>query len=513
MGKNRRQPRKSLKEALHSFDETAVALSEKADTALRLLCADDALNKGDAESICIVQTRGLQLARFARLLIDSAIPALVRQVICLDARTSLAVDDLLEHFMKPIEIVTQRVIETSGSGDILWNIAVECYRQATIPSGELNPAHYLAGRKVQEREDKEKNWVNLWVCSLCKCSSDPTLFQPKVNFIFRESDNKLPEHMAPYVFRTYDKHSTGLNTDKIIASVLSLRGEASRHKLDILSMDRQEASEMLHHHLDEGLSSTWENNLVSWSSSLMFVIQYANWRFCNPWFSRPNDICICAVDTSNLPRGQFVRDKWLLNSFKDAELSDQENGFRDFRFNRSDYDNGEYLSQGVLHIEKRSCTLSLRGLKNAGLWDLYPEFNINVVERGGGEADVRTQWTEYVKTLRWRWQFTKKTTKADVQCALHIAKECFPGFDQDDLALLLLSFRKRKLHREKPSFQDPFADLLSPVSVEGVIYEEPVEVDRYSKLRKRLSKLSEASGERGMRLFEQLYDLEDTEKD
>ncbi|KAJ4108418.1 hypothetical protein NW760_003269 [Fusarium oxysporum] len=220
----------------------------------------------------------------------------------------------------------------------------------------------------------------------------------------------------------------------------------------------------------------------------MFVIQYANWRFCHPRFSHPVDICICAVDTSQFPRGQFARDKWLLNSFKDAELSDQENNFRDLRLNRSEYDNGEYLSQGVLHIEKRSCTLSLRRLKNAGLWDLYPEFNVNDVEN---DADVRVQWTKYVKLLRCLWHSTHTTTKANVQCALDIARKCFPGFDQDDMALLLLSFCE---------------------PIEDIDYKEPAEVDRYSALRKRLSELREASEERGMKLFDQLYGLEDTEE-
>ncbi|KAF4487805.1 hypothetical protein FAGAP_11341 [Fusarium agapanthi] len=506
--RSKRRPRKSLGEALHSFDESAVTLSEQAATVVKLLCADGTLKERDAESICLVQTRGLQLARLAQLLIDSAIPALVRQVICLDAKTTFAVDDLLEYFKKPIENITQGVIGTSGSDDVLWKMAVECYCQAASPSGELNPVHYLASRKPPESEDKEEDWVNFWICSLCKFSSDPTLFEPKRNFIFGESNNKPPERMARYLFRTYDKHSMGLNTDKVIASVLSVRGEASRYKVDMLSMDRQEASEMLHHHLHKGRFSTLETrNIVSWSSSLIFVIQYANYRFCNPEIGPPGDIHICALDTSKFPRGQFARDKWLLNWFSSARLSDDEISFRNLRLNISDYNNGEYLSQGKLHIEGRSCTLSVQGLANAGLWDLYPAFNVDDAEP---TDPVRKKWPKYVKYLRHKWLAPRKTTKTEVQCALNIAQECFPGFEQDDMALLLLSFRERKLHRENPSFQNPFADELLPVSVDDAIFEEPAEVNRYSTLRKRLSELSEASGERGMRLFEQLYELEDT---
>ncbi|EXM12485.1 hypothetical protein RAB80_011392 [Fusarium oxysporum f. sp. vasinfectum] len=491
-GKKRRQPRKSLKESLRSYDEAADALSEHAANVVKLLRAGGLFNEEYAESICTVQTRAIELGRVARLLNDSATQAVVRQVVSLGDKTFF-----------------NGKIQGAQSGDILWKTAEECYHQATRPSGDLNLEDYLATSEVVEREEKKEDWIKFWIQSLCNCPGGPTIFQPE-NFVFSDSVNKPPKHMPRYLFRAYDDNSTGRNDKDVIASILSQCGEANSHGIDVFSMDYKEASQMLHQHLDKGpFRSNVTDNLVSWSSSLMFVIQYANWRFCHPRFSHPVDICICAVDTSQFPRGQFARDKWLLNSFKDAELSDQENNFRDLRLNRSEYDNGEYLSQGVLHIEKRSCTLSLRRLKNAGPWDLYQEFNVNDVEN---DADVRVQWTKYVKLLRCLWHSTHTTTKANVQCALDIARKCFPGFDQDDMALLLLSFCERKLHRENPSFQNPFADLLPPVAIEDIYYKEPAEVDRYSTLRKRLSELREASGERGMKLFDQLYGLEDTEE-
>ncbi|KAM0083887.1 hypothetical protein ACKRZS_003882 [Fusarium odoratissimum] len=446
--KKRRQPRKSLKESLHSYGEAADALSEHAANVVKLLRAGGLFNEEDAESICTVQTRAIELGRVARLLNDSATQAVVRQVASLGDKTFFNVDGLLQHFEKPVEKIAQGKIQGAQSGDILWKTAEECYHQATRPSGDLNLEDYLATSEVVEREEKKKHWIKFWIHSLCNCPGGPTIFQPE-NFVFSDSVNKPPKHMPRYLFRAYDDNSTGRNDKDVIASILSQCGEANRHGIDIFSMVYKEASQMLHQHLDKGpFSSNVTDNLVSWSSSLMFVIQ-------------------------------------------------------------SEYDNGEYLSQGVLHIEKRSCTLSLRRLKNAGLWDLYPEFNVNDVEN---DADVRVQWTKYVKLLRCLWHSTHTTTKANVQCALDIARKCFPGFDQDDMALLLLSFCERKLHRENPSFQNPFADLLPPVAIEDIDYKEPAEVDRYSTLEKRLSELREASGERGMKLFDQLYGLEDTEE-
>ncbi|EWG38497.1 hypothetical protein FVEG_01698 [Fusarium verticillioides 7600] len=459
----------SLRDALRSFDGAAYVLIQRAQNFIDLLRAEGPFSQDDAESICSVQARAIEIVQVARLVHDAAIQDIVRQVVSFGDKASFNVDALLEHFKKPLERVVQEIILEAHSDDILWKIAEECYHQATRPSGNLNPENFLATIAPLQQEQEKENWVKFWIQLLCNC--------PDAS-----------------VFRQHDK--------------------ANNHRIDIFSINYQEASGMLHHHLDRGLSSPWEtDNLVSWSSSLIFAIQYANWRFCNPpRFSRPMDIRICAVDTSKFPRGQFARDKWLLKCFKNTEFSDQENSFRELRLNE-DHDNGEYLSQGVLHIEDRSDTLSLRSLENAGLWNLYPEFGISVVERGGGETDVRKLWTDYDKALRWQWQFKKKTTKADVHIALHIAEECFSSFDQDDLALLLLCFRERKLHPEKPSFQGPFADLLSPVSAEGIVYEETIEVDRYLTLRKRLSKLSQVSGERGLKLFEQLYVLEDADED
>ncbi|VTT58910.1 unnamed protein product [Fusarium fujikuroi] len=63
----------------------------------------------------------------------------------------------------------------------------------------------------------------------------------------------------------------------------------------------------------------------------------------------------------------------------------------------------------------------------------------------------------------------------------------------------------RSVNPEKPSFQNALAGYMG--------YKEPAEVDRYSTLRNRLSELSEASGKRGMELFEQLYEMEEIKED
>ncbi|KAH7168390.1 hypothetical protein DER46DRAFT_500834, partial [Fusarium sp. MPI-SDFR-AT-0072] len=437
---------------------------------------------------------------------------------------------LLEYFKAEIgDIARKKLDNVDDRLESEWRILEECYSQAMDPSGSLDPEQYslnltrddpssayrskrsgfsnmdsrtrvrkqYSTREQKDELDEEREteirieWNDFWIRTLNNRLSGPTLFHQQ-GVSPSATINRSFADVPRYLFRVCDSKSSGLNSNTdVVASVLSQHDEANRRTIGIFSRDHQEASEMLHHHLGKVLSNTQQtNNLVSWSSSLIFVIQYANWRFCNPWFGQPGEIHIFAVDTSKFPRGQFARDKWLLNWFSNVKLSDEETNFRNLRLNRTEYDNGEYLSQVKLHIEGRSCTMSVQGLTNAGLWDMYLAFNVDDVEH---IDPVRKEWTNYVKILRQAWLVIRKTTKAEVQYALNIAEKCFPGFNQDDMALLLLSFYDRKLKRKNPSFQNPFSGLLPPVLVDDVDYEEPAEVDRYSKLRKRMSQLSEVS--------------------
>lgn len=143
------------------------------------------------------------------------------------------------------------------------------------------------------------------------------------------------------------------------------------------------------------------------------------------------------IDTRKFPRGQFARDKSLLRACRDAPNLDEETRhFFGFRLDHADYDNGEYLSQGVLHYAGRSSVVSLAQLIRAGLHDLYPEF---------ADPNAMGSWTNRVKSLRSQWCVEHITTQLDIQRALEMARACFEGFDAPDVALLLLSFKSRRL--------------------------------------------------------------------
>jgi hypothetical protein len=113
-----------------------------------------------------------------------------------------------------------------------------------------------------------------------------------------------------------------------------------------------------------------------------------------------------------------------------------------------------------VHHGGRSCVFSLSQLIQAGLHDLYPD----LAEESGMKS-----WTNRVKVLRSRWSADDHpTTRVDIQTALGLATACFRQFDATDVALLLLSFKNRKL--KATTVQD---------SLENPKKYGPLEVQRY----------------------------------
>ncbi|KAF2997762.1 hypothetical protein E8E15_000190 [Penicillium rubens] len=94
-----------------------------------------------------------------------------------------------------------------------------------------------------------------------------------------------------------------------------------------------------------------EDNFVSWTSSLLFAIQYIYYRWSSPRDgSSLADIKLYVIDTTRFSRGTFMRDLDLIDIFCDYDenlksLQSLRNG-PDFYF-------GEYLSQGPLKIENK----------------------------------------------------------------------------------------------------------------------------------------------------------------
>lgn len=395
--------------------------------------------------------------------------------------------ELFSHFDKKIRNIIREVLNNTSDQNMLWKVAEECYRQAASPSGILHADDYFipleeaclqwpydpdfeseeyyehedrldldenyatsfrarTERRDQARRKDRQNWIDFWIRVLSNSPSGPTLFYPPASF---DNQSLNFDAVPQYLFRTFDEASSGRNDESIIASIASIVGPQESSRVDLLALERHKAAELLHMHLTKDCFGGKESdNLMSWTSSLLFAIQYAFWRLrCRE--CHPSDIKICAVDTEKFPRGQFARDTWLLKAYKStARREDPAQSFFKFRLEDERFYNGEYLSQGAVNHANRSCVVSLEHLIQAGLFELYPEFE---------DAKGREKWTYRVLELRQSWSAELRTTEQEIKLALQVGRNCFSQFAPFDVASILLTFKNRRHSRLSPISEWPLS--------------------------------------------------------
>ncbi|KAF7136918.1 hypothetical protein CNMCM5793_006580 [Aspergillus hiratsukae] len=428
----------------------------------------------DIAKLSSLRRKVTALARIAETFSDATERYIIAYITSLAGPGTL-VRKMLSHFHNKLRSIARDVLNsTSDDSNVLREILEICYNQALHTSGTLHSDDYFiplgeaslewpydpdfeseeyyeheerlavddgyaevfrvrCERKSEKERQQREEWIRFWVQALNKCPDGPTLFYPPAS--------RLPQcHLADvprYLFRAFDDGSSGRSDHYIVASMESISATSGRSRVDLFSRTEEEATAMLHGHLTKScFKGDDADNLMSWSSSLLFVIQYAIWR-CHQRGCDPSEIEICMVDTRKFPRGQFARDMSLLRAYREAPgLNESMRKFFDFRLGNAIYDNGEYLSQGVLHHAGRSSMASLAQLIRAGLHNLYHEF---------ADPAAMGLWTNRVRDLRLRWAIERTTTQLEIQTAVEMARACFNRFDASDIALLLLSFKNRKL--------------------------------------------------------------------
>lgn len=187
----------------------------------------------------------------------------------------------------------------------------------------------------------------------------PSLDQPLLN--------KSLDHIPRYLFRLYSPNSNGNTTEDVVDSPAVIKGRWIGN-IDLLMLPRALAADMLLKHTDWS-RDPYDDNLMSWTSSLFFALQHGLRRHPTYDGSDYSDLRICIVDTRMFPRGTFIKDLNLLKVFAD------EDSIRSFlRLRHSSYYFGEYFSQGHLNISQRSAHVSLQTLMSLGLYDVEPRF-------------------------------------------------------------------------------------------------------------------------------------------
>lgn len=187
-----------------------------------------------------------------------------------------------------------------------------------------------------------------------------------------------------------------------------------------------------------------ECSLVSWSSSLLFALQYGLHRHYNRSKdgSRLENIHILVIDTEELDNNLFVNDREIIQVLAphhDAKYPGDFNTLqtiKDLR-NRGDLYFGEYLTQGSLKIAGHSSQVDFQTLVNLGLFDILPELDFKRSEKNA--------WSNAVRALRYPiiWGYSQSLTGQEFDHVTMLARSAFGDRWSLPVALMLLGFRKR----------------------------------------------------------------------
>ncbi|KAI0537953.1 hypothetical protein GGR58DRAFT_324287 [Xylaria digitata] len=197
-----------------------------------------------------------------------------------------------------------------------------------------------------------------------------------------------------YLFRVFSKASAGENTSVWIKSPDATKGRLA----DIFARnDAPNVAITLNEHLRWSDPKSQGDPFISWTTSLAFAIHYAIYKRKTER-TELQTIYLCIVDTTKFPQGVFLRDLDLVEEFEDKVpegrsiiIKGRENtwkyrGLGDFgtlrRKKHSDcagfYYFGEYLSQGQMKINGRSCIVSCDKMVNHHLFTLVLDFRIEL---------------------------------------------------------------------------------------------------------------------------------------
>lgn len=198
-----------------------------------------------------------------------------------------------------------------------------------------------------------------------------------------------------FLFRVYTPRSDGCTTETESSS-RDATSEKYGSDEDIFATQTPEAAaNLIADHL-QWTKGDRSDNLVSWSSSMLFLIRYIFYRhYDSNDRSSLDDICLLVIDTKKFPARTFIRDSDLISAFEQFDVREK-NGLKLMAYLRAKTDHyfGEYLSQGSLRISGKCRTVSAQTMINKGLLDLH------VVFKEAFRGVNQNRWVMPVHTVR-----------------------------------------------------------------------------------------------------------------
>ena len=182
------------------------------------------------------------------------------------------------------------------------------------------------------------------------------LFQPQPESDVAET---ALDNIPRYLFRISSPRSDGFTNEIWVKSEAAHRNKISSTEDIFFNLDnekRADIAQILSLHLWWSPKYGLDDNFVSWTSSLLFAIQYIYYRKSSAYDgSSLADIKLYVIDTTEFPRGTFMQDLDLIDIF--CEYDDNLRRLQSLR-KGPDFYFGEYLSQGPLKIENKCQVIS-----------------------------------------------------------------------------------------------------------------------------------------------------------
>lgn len=190
---------------------------------------------------------------------------------------------------------------------------------------------------------------------------------------FADDDPPKPRPIPRYLFRVYSSHSAGKTSASIIQSKAACSNSPEIREMSracIFSKRlRYLASDIAVKHLMRKLPNN-EDNLISWTSSILFAIVYIFYH--NIHYGAPRqDIHLCVIDTKRFRSKTFICDRDLMDVLK-KDTDDWNSLVRWRRSTRLYF--GEYLSQGSMNVVGKCVVVSAAQLFDEGLLDIHDRF-------------------------------------------------------------------------------------------------------------------------------------------
>ncbi|KAF3032321.1 hypothetical protein E8E12_002369 [Didymella heteroderae] len=272
-------------------------------------------------------------------------------------------------------------------------------------------------------------------------TTSPLLFQPDP-FQLSQMPTLRDGNIPRFLFRIHTPNSyeqTSLSA--VVPQAVILNGAKATQ--DVFTWDRKAAAKLLNTQL-----RWWpyrdpsDCNLICWTSSLLFVLQYGlhRARQGNQDGYQFSQITLLILDTRSLPDGVFVKDLELIDAFahhSDPAIRENLAYLRELRQSSRGYYFGEYLSQGRLDINGICSQATMQNLIDSGLFKLMPELE---------SKESWNKWADRVVELRGQFNIHNNvglSDRPDVRRAITIAETCFPGQWALLVAVMLLALKPR----------------------------------------------------------------------